>query len=515
MSLRHRHDGQSVSDRDEPAGQIEEELELGSGGPKSSSGSLLRRAWSTFREGLSRAPLQRRVALLTSFAVAVAVAVTGAAGYFTLRLSLYRSLDSELTEVAEALSGRVAANIRNIGGLTEFTLEAGNFSAAIVRADGLISYVPGEQVHLKIEDPELALARLHNGISARSGTDTEGRPYRLVAVPLDGLDNYALVVGRPLNVTNDILSSLWISLVLFGATGVVLAGAAGTAVARSGLRPVRQLTAAVEHVAQTDDLTPITVTGSGDVARLADSFNRMLASLGSSRERQQRLIADAGHELRTPLTSLRTNIELLSLDASSGMLKDSDRREILGDVTAQLSEFTSLVKDLVSLARDDQVRAAPEPIDLRDVISTALDRVRRRAPKGMEFDVELSPLYVMGESDDLERAITNLLDNAVKWSPADGTVRVYLEGDRLRVADQGPGIADVDLPHIFDRFYRADTARNTPGTGLGLSIVAQTIQRHGGWITAGRSAQGGAEFIVQLPGATTLEDLETLAPTSF
>lgn len=476
---------------------------------------LLRSLWARSREGLSRAPLQRRIALLTSFAVAVAVAVTGTAGYFTLRLALYRSLDSELTEVAEALGPPVASNIRNLGGLTEFTLEAGNFSVAVVRADGQVFFVPGEEVHLEVDDPELAVARLHNGVSARSGTDTEGRPYRIVAVPLEGLDNYALVLGRPLNVTNDILSSLWIVLVLFGVTGVVLAGAAGTAVARSGLRPVRQLTGAVEYVARTDDLTPISVTASGDVARLADSFNRMLASLGSSRERQQRLIADAGHELRTPLTSLRTNIELLSQDARSNMLGDADRSEILNDITAQLAEFTSLIKDLVSLARDDQVAAAPEPIDMRDVVNAALERVRRRAPKGMEFDVELNPLYVMGESDDLERAVTNLLDNAVKWSPPDATVRVYLEGDRLRVADQGPGIADVDLPHIFDRFYRADSSRNTPGTGLGLSIAAQTVRRHGGWITASRSAQGGAELTVQLPGATTLEDLGELAPNGF
>ncbi|MDN5763855.1 MAG: HAMP domain-containing histidine kinase [Microlunatus sp.] len=464
---------------------------------------------------MRKVPLQRRVALLTSFAVAVAVAVTGLAGYFTLRLSLYRSLDSELTEVAMALSDPVAGDIRRIGGLTQFTLQAGNFSVAVVRADGQVFFVPGDEVHLEVGSEELAVARLHNGVSARSGVASDGRPYRIVTVPLAALDNYALVLGRPLNVTNDILSSLWIVLLLFGATGVVLAGAAGTAVARSGLRPVRQLTAAVEHVAQTDDLTPITVTASGDVARLADSFNRMLSTLGSSRERQQRLIADAGHELRTPLTSLRTNIELLAADARSHMLGDADRNEILGDVSAQFAEFTSLIKDLVQLARDDQVSAAPEPIDLRDVITAALERARRRAPKGLKFDVELSPLYVMGEADDLERAVTNLLDNAVKWSPPGGTVRIYLEGDRLRVADQGPGITEADLPHVFDRFYRADTARNTPGTGLGLSIVAQTIQRHGGWIQAGRSAQGGAVFTVQLPGTTTLEDLDTLAPTGF
>ena len=175
--------------------------------------AALLRAWRVrLREKLRSFPLQRRVALLTSFAVAIAVAVTGMAGYFTLRLALYRSLDSELTEVAEALASPVARNIRNIGGLTEFTLEAGNFSVAVVRADGQVFFVQGEQVHLQVGDEELAVARLHNGVSARSGVATDGRPYRMVAVPLEGLDNYALVLGRPLNVTNDILSSLWIVL---------------------------------------------------------------------------------------------------------------------------------------------------------------------------------------------------------------------------------------------------------------------------------------------------------------
>ena len=140
------------------------------------------------------------------------------------------------------------------------------------------------------------------------------------------------------------------------------------------------------------------------------------------------------------------------------------------------------------------------------MVNAALDRVRRRA-HGLAFDVELNPFYVVGDSDMLERAVTNLLDNAVKWSPPGGIIRVQLEGDRLRVADQGPGIAEADLPHIFDRFYRGDVCPQTSGTGLGLSIVAQTMTQHGGWVKAGRSAQGGAEFTIQLPGATTIEAL--------
>jgi two-component system, OmpR family, sensor histidine kinase MprB len=460
------------------------------------------------KEWLRGLPLQRRVAYLTTVAVALAVALTSVAGYLTLRISLYRALDEELGNIASSLAVPVAQDIRSLGGLTERALRAGNISVAAVRADGTIFTVPDERTHLVLGPRELAVSKLQTGRSARSGVTTDGVAYRIVAVPITELGNYALVVGRPLQTTNDILSSLWLVLIIFGAAGVMLAAIVGAAVARSGLGPVRKLSAVVEHISETEELKPIEIDASGDLALLADAFNRMLRSLASSRERQQRLIADASHELRTPLTSLRTNIELLAADANSGMLSKQDRLAILSDVTAQVSEFTALIGDLVQLARDDQVAPAPEPIDFRDVVNAALDRVRRRA-YGMEFDVELNPFYVVGESDTLERAVTNLLDNAVKWSPPGGTIRVQLEGDRLRVADQGPGIAEEDLPYIFDRFYRSDSSRKTPGTGLGLSIVAQTINMHGGWVKAGRSAQGGAEFTVQLPGSTTLEGLRT------
>jgi two-component system, OmpR family, sensor histidine kinase MprB len=451
-------------------------------------------------------PLQRRVAYLTTVAVALAVAVTSVAGYVTLRISLYNALDEELVEIASSLAAvPVAQDIRTLGGLTERALRVGNVSVAAIRTDGEIFHVPDERDHLVLGAEELAVARLQSGYSARSGVTTGGEEYRIVAVPITDLGNYALILGRPLQPTNDILSSLWLVLIIFGVGGVIIAAVVGAYVARSSLRPVRELSAAVEQIGVTKELTPITIRASGDIAVLAESFNQMLRSLASSRERQAQLIADAGHELRTPLTSLRTNIELLAADASSGILKQQDRIDILADVKAQLVEFTDLIGDLVQLARDETA-SSPEPLDFRIVVHSAVDRVRLRG-HGLLFDVELNPFYVVGDSDTLERAVTNLLDNAVKWSPPGGTIRVQLEGDRLRVADQGPGIAEADMPFIFDRFYRGDTARQTPGTGLGLSIVAQTITQHGGWIRAGRSAQGGAEFTVQLPGATSLEDL--------
>jgi len=463
------------------------------------------------RRAFRRFPLQRRVAYLTTVAVALAVAVTSVAGYVTLRVSLYSALDDELTDIATSLALPVAQDIRNLGGLTERALRAGNVSVAAVRADGTLFFVPDEQVHLVLGPDEFAVAKLQQATSARSGVASNGVEYRIVAVPIAELGNFALVLGRPLQATNDILSSLWLVLIVFGVAGVVGAAFAGAAVARSSLRPLRQLSAAVEHVTATDELRPIEVTSSSDdLTRLADAFNRMLGSLESSRERQQRLIADAGHELRTPLTSLRTNIELLASDVRTGMLKPADRVEILSDVSAQLAEFTTLIGDLVQLARDDRVAPAPEPIDFRDVVNNAVERARRRG-KGLIFDVELNPLYVVGEADSLERAVTNLLDNAVKWSPPGGTVRVQLEGDRLRVADQGPGISDEDLPFVFDRFFRSETSRNTPGTGLGLSIAAQAVHRHGGWVKAGHSAQGGAEFTISLPGSTASEGLAGVA----
>ena len=460
---------------------------------------------------LRRMPLQHRVAYLTTVAVAFAVAATSVAGYVTLRVSLYRALDEELVNTAAALArGPVVEDLTTIGNLTGRSVRSDDLEVAVVRADGSTFFVPDESDRLVLGPNELAVARLGLGFAARSGVSEAGVEYRIAAVPLTEVEgNFALVIARPLESTNNILSSLWAVLIIFGVAGVVVAAVVGVTVARSSLRPVRQLSAAVERITATTELAPIAIDATGDLARLADSFNQMLRSLHSSRERQAQLIADAGHELRTPLTSLRTNIDLLAADARSGMLSESDRIAIMNDVNAQLVEFTSLIGDLVALARDETF-ATPEPLDFRDVVNAALDRVRRRA-FGLNFDVELNPFYVVGDSDMLERAVTNLLDNAVKWSPPGGTVRVQLEGDRLRVADEGPGIAEADLPYVFDRFYRADTARNTPGTGLGLSIVAQTISQHGGWVKAGASAQGGAEFTVQLPGASSLDELTAAA----
>ncbi|MFV0405629.1 MAG: sensor histidine kinase [Propioniciclava sp.] len=448
-------------------------------------------------------PLQDRLALLIASAVAAAVAITGIAAYFLTLLTVYSQLDNELVEVANLTSVRVAEDLENMGGIDASTLRAANVTVMLIRSDGSITAMPGREATLVPEFPELAVARMSLGSAARTGVDSNQNQMRIVAVPLvHETQRYALILGRPLEPTLAILQTTGLTLLLFGGVGATVAAVAGYVIARSGIQPIRKLSDAVLEITATNKLEPIEIHGDDEVAELGRSFNGMLSALENSRERQRRLIADAGHELRTPLTSMRTNVELLVADERQGMLPEGARSDILRDVAAQLGEFSTLVGDLVQLSRDDGVEASPEPVDLSAIVENALERVKRRGP-GLTWDVELTPLYLEGEPDALERAMTNLLDNAVKFSPPGGTIRVQLAEDRLRISDQGPGISDADLPHIFERFYRSEDARNAPGSGLGLSIVAQTVQAHGGWVKASQAESGGAEFIVRLPGSLT------------
>ncbi|MEL4503398.1 HAMP domain-containing sensor histidine kinase [Luteococcus sp. H138] len=432
---------------------------------------------------------------------------TGA--YWMTRFSLYNQLDNELIDVASFSAAQIEQDVESMGGLNADALRAANVTLMLLASDGKVQQVNGASTPMEPGDDELAVARIQQGTTARTVIDGHGVSYRMVAVPQSiQEDRYALVMARPLAPTERTLDWLWLTMITTGGIGVLLSIFLGWLSARQAMRPLRNLSGAVAHVTETDELTPIEIHSDDELGDLTRSFNTMLNSLSSSRERQKRLIADAGHELRTPLTSMRTNIELLVADEKSGMLPEGARGEILHDIAAQLGEFTSLVGDLVQLSREDRVTANPEPLDFRDVVESAIVRAKRRGP-GLNFDVELNPLFLVGEPDTLERAVTNLLDNAVKFSPPNGTIHVHMDGDTLRIADQGPGIADEDLPHVFDRFYRSDRARNTPGTGLGLSIVAHTINAHGGQVTARRSAEGGAEFVVRLPGRTVEEELSS------
>lgn len=446
--------------------------------------------------------LQRRIGFLTGAAVAIAVALTGIAGYLTAHDSLYDQTDRELLQVATLTADAIGRDVQSVRGITDQSLRPADLTLMLLRSDGETVRIPGQRTTLVLGDDELALARLQTGTSIRTGHSETGEPYRIVAVPLPQADGrYALVVGRPMGPMLTILRDLRLALLLVGAVGAGLGALVGALIARSAMRPVRDLTEAVTHVTETDSLDPIEVNGDDELSQLTRSFNSMLASLATSRSRQNQLVADASHELRTPLTSLRTNIELLVADERAGMLPPGARHEILHDVAAQLAEFTSLIGDLFQLSRNP-VATALQTVNLRDIVESALERARRRGP-WIEFDTRLAAHHLVGDPALLERAVTNLLDNAVKFSPPDGTVRVVMDGEELHISDDGPGIAEEDLPHIFDRFYRSEKARNTPGTGLGLSIVAQIVAQHHGWVRATRADSGGAEFTVWLPAVET------------
>jgi two-component system sensor histidine kinase MprB len=330
---------------------------------------------------------------------------------------------------------------------------------------------------------------------------TNGNEYRVVAVPYYGGDSgYALVLAQNMGPQERVLQKMGAVMLLFGLAGVIGAAFAGWAVARNGLRPVRRLTDNVEVITRTEELTPLPVEGDDEIARLATAFNGLLAGLSASRDRQRRLVADAGHELRTPLTSLRTNLDLLLQSDASGGLDPAARAELLDDVGAQIEEMSNLVGDLVELARDEPLRRAVEKVDLAEVVDRAVARARRRGT-GLTFEVDCEPWWVTGESASLERAVTNLLDNAVKWSPPGGTVTIRLNHGTLSVDDEGPGIAEDDREHVFERFYRSDESRSMPGSGLGLSIVRQVTERHSGTVRVEESAAGGTRIVMQLPGA--------------
>lgn len=444
-----------------------------------------------------RRSLASRVTLLTTVAVGFAVSVVAFAAYATVRTQTVGALDDSLYTRADQAAATNPVEVLVGQQIPAWALGAASVKMTFVdtNTQPIRLYPAGENDPFGVGPTEISVARGSATHSART-VWASGERWRVVAV--NAGSGQAFVLAQSMESTDRMLDRLGLVMLLFGIAGMITAGLAGWAVARNGLRPVRNLTTAVEDIARTQRLEPIPIDGSDEVARLAQSFNEMLRALSASQQRQRQLVADAGHELRTPLTSLRTNLDLLAqADATTG-LSAANRTELLSDVRAQINEMTTLIGDLVELARDQPVAPTVEPVELTAILGQAVARVRRRAD--VEFDVRTSPWWVTGDAAALERAITNLLDNAAKWSPAGETVTVTLVGGTLMVADRGPGISPTDLPHVFERFYRSAESRSMTGSGLGLSIVRTVAERHGGIVRAGTGPGGGAAFWFSLPG---------------
>jgi two-component system sensor histidine kinase MprB len=421
--------------------------------------------------------LRWKLALSMGFLLLTMVALVSVSAYLTTNSRLREEVDTSLDERANSL--RLLLN------RGEFKLPQTAGTAQLLDSNGDVVQTVGE-VRLPVDLREYYLAKEGGRLYTHTVT-VDGKRYRVETASLQG--GGVVQVARELEPTEQTLSSLRRRYAAISGLVALLGAIIGWLLAGWLTRPVVRLTAAAEHVATTGDLdAPVEESGHDETSRLAHAFSSMLTALRESRARQRMLVQDAGHELRTPVTAIRTNVDVLrrypNLDAD-------ERAKVLEDVHGEVAQVSTMVDELVLLAsgdadEDDTMGA----VHLDELVRAAADRAGRRFSRGVTVDV--SPLVVGGSARGLERAINNLLSNAGKFSPPGTPLEVTLRDGRISVRDHGPGIAEEDLPHVFQRFYRATTARTQPGSGLGLAIVDQVARAHGGEAFAENHPDGGA-----------------------
>ncbi|NUR59534.1 MAG: HAMP domain-containing protein [Catenulispora sp.] len=475
------------------------------------------RAVRAMREWLRRTrravvgvPLRARLALAATVAVIAGVGSGVTVGYVAIRHELIRHLDEGLYGQArraqlQLLSGRLrsfpdrAPQFGETQGWWQLIDATGTPLSVYQRPDRIAVMVPTTQRIIPIDPGDTAVAagtRDDHIYSAHMGQNH----IRVLTLPAG--NGQAVQIALALSGTDAQLSTLTWQLFGAGGVGIVLAAGLGWLVTRTALRPVASLTGAAERIAATHDLAhriPVAPGARDELGRLATSFNSMLDAVQEATERQRQLVADASHELRTPLTSLRTNVEVL---ANAERLDPEDRDALVTGIMNGLDDLTALVTDTVELARGEEQADHFEAVRFDLLVRRCVERAGAHWPRA-RFEADLAECEVVGVSDRLAKAVRNLLDNAAKFSPDQGRVEVRVAAAAghavLTVRDHGPGIPPDDLPHVFDRFYRAASARDLPGSGLGLAIVAQVAAGHGGEVSVRAAHGGGAEFQVTLP----------------
>ena len=443
-----------------------------------------------------------RVRLVAAAALAVAVAVSGVVGvaFVSVRHELVGHVDRELRHQADELQQQAERQARFFFGELQLTPDFGEPGGVVqaVFADGEVRSQQGQPVALPVSSEDVAVAAGRHDAFYRSVT-TGGVKVRMLTSPL--VDGIAVQVALPLGGVSDQLSRISLAFLALAVSGIAVAVLLVWWVSRTALAPVARLTSTAAEIARTRDLTHrIAETRGDELGRLAASFNQMLDALQASIGAQRQLVADAGHELRTPLASLRTNVEVLH---DVDRLPPEARREVIDGIVRQLEELTGLVGDVVELARGDEPPAHFQELSFDALVAHAVQRGRRHWPD-LRFQLVTTPITVRAVPGRLDRAVANLIDNAAKFSPPGGVVEVALFADgRLVVRDHGPGVPPDALPHVFDRFFRADDARALPGSGLGLAIVKQVVERHGGTVRIENARDGGAVAtlaLAPLPG---------------
>ena len=444
-----------------------------------------------------------RLIIMSALAVAAAIALTSGTVYFLVNNQLIKEVDRSLQDRAAQ-----ATTIPHIsGGIPPPCLVSVNSHLVAllggyfqeIDKSGKASPLPSKSTRIPVTAQERKVATdKRSGQLARYDYATvKGQRVRVFTSPIDPTDPNcgALQVARPLASLDRTLRQLAVELFVLGLSGIGLAAILGWVIAGAAMRPVRHMTQTSEHVARTRDLSRrIEMRGHDELARLAKSFNTMLEALEFSLRSQRQLVADASHELRTPLTTAKTNVDVLRRTE----LPKEERDLILHDVSQQIDELAVLVTDIVDLARGVEPNLEIEDVRLDLLVEQTVARARRLSPRST-FTLELEPCLVRGVPSRLERAVANLLDNACKWSPPDTPIEVKVSQGTVSVRDHGQGIDDADLPLVFDRFYRASSARALPGTGLGLAIVRQVAESNGGRVSVERPSDGGALLRIELP----------------
>jgi len=447
--------------------------------------------------------LRARLVLVVAAAVAAAVALASALVYYLIRNELRNQVDRSLQAQAEQISSSPGLPLQTRIGPKQYVIHFRGlpFTNPFQIVDGAGATYRPERAFGDVVWPLLPGVTHAQQVATGKRkpfhfeSTYQGEHVRLLVTELVPGASALEVVASLQDVDHELGKiKLWLIVVALG--GIGIASVSGFLVARAALTPVRELSDTAERVRSTRDLSQrIRIEGSDELSRLAATFNAMLQSLDDAQRLQRRLVQDASHELRTPLTSLRTNIELLATRDQD--LPPDEREHLLRDVVEQLGEMTVLIGELTELARGETQTQAPEEVRLDLVAQDAIRRATRNHPE-VPIVAELDPTTVVGVRASLERAIGNLLDNAAKWSPAGAEVDVRVSDGELTVRDYGPGIPESDLPHVFERFYRATAARGMPGSGLGLAIVRQVAEAHGGTVTAEAAPGGGTLMRMRL-----------------